>query len=238
MENSGQNRIGVLIPAFNEEPSVAEVVKGARQFAERVLVLDDGSTDRTGQAAAAAGAEVIRHPVNRGKGAALRTGLKALAERGCDPVIVLDGDGQHDPAEIPAFLSEVRQSGAEIVVGNRMSAAEGMPFVRYWTNRTMSFILSGLIGQKVPDSQCGYRLISARAIGMLPFATSNFDAESEMLIAAGRQGLKISSVSVRTIYGPEESKIRPGRDTVRFIRLILQNLFARGKRNCGEHKGR
>ncbi|MDP8235032.1 MAG: glycosyltransferase family 2 protein [Candidatus Erginobacter occultus] len=214
-----------MIPAFNEEAGVAEAVKGSRKFAGRVLVVDDGSADRTGKAAAAAGAEVIRHPVNRGKGAALRTGLRALAERGCDPVIILDGDGQHDPAEIPAFLDEASRSGAEIVVGNRMSSAEGMPFVRYWTNRTMSAIISRLAVRKVPDTQCGYRLLSAAAIDKLTFATSNYDTESEMLIEAGRKGIRISSVPVRTIYTGQVSKIRPGRDTVRFLRLLLRTLF-------------
>jgi len=228
MKVGTSRNLGVLIPAFNEQASVGEVVRRAAKFAGRVLVVDDGSADRTGEAAASAGAEVIRHPVNRGKGAALRTGLRALAARGCDPVIVLDGDGQHDPAEIPAFLAAARRTGAELVVGNRMDSAGEMPLVRYWTNRTMSAILSGLIGQKVPDSQCGYRLLSARAISALPISTSNYDAESEMLIGAGKLGFRISSVPVRTIYGQEVSKIRPGRDTVRFIRLVLRTLF-RGK---------
>lgn len=227
MKDSTPQTPGVLIPAFNEEASVAAVVKGAKKFAGRILVVDDGSVDGTAPAATAAGAEVIRHPVNRGKGAALRTGLKSLVERGSDSVIILDGDGQHDPSEIPVFLDEARRSGAEIVVGNRMPSAAGMPPVRYWTNRMMSAILSRLIGQKVPDSQCGYRFLSVRAIENLPFSSSNYDAESEMLIEAGRRGLKISSVPVRTIYGGAISRIRPGRDTLRFIRLLLRSLFTK-----------
>ena len=200
-------------------------MRGARKYSDRVLVVDDGSADRTAQAAAAAGAEVIRQPENRGKGAALRTGLKALVDRGSDPVIVLDGDGQHDPGEIPAFLAEALRSGAGIVVGNRMAAAESMPFVRYWTNRTMSAILSRLAGEKIPDTQCGYRLLSAETVGKLSFATSNYDTESEMLIEAGRKGVRISSVPVKTIYRGEVSRIRPGRDTVRFLRLLLRTFF-------------
>ena len=216
---------GVLIPSYNEEARVGQVVREARKHADRVLVVDDGSADRTAQAAAAAGAEVIRHRENLGKGAALKTGLKALVERGSDPVIVLDGDGQHDPAEIPGFLAEARRSGAGIVLGNRMAAAESMPFVRYWTNRTMSAILSRLAGQKVPDTQCGYRLLTADVIGKLSFATSNYDTESEMLIEAGKLGFGISSVPVKTIYRGEVSRIRPGRDTVRFLRLLLRTLL-------------
>ncbi len=225
MVNNGKNQVGILIPAFNEEASVGAVVKEATKYADRILVLDDGSTDRTGASAAAAGAEVIRHPVNRGKGRALETGLRALVARGCDPVIIVDGDGQHDPAEIPAFLAVARSSSAAIVVGNRMATAESMPKVRYWTNRTMSAILSRLIGQKVPDSQCGFRLLTAEVIQMLSFSTGNYDTESEILIEAGRRGFGISSVPIRTIYAGEVSRIRPGRDTLRFIRLLFRSLF-------------
>ncbi len=225
MKDSTTKTPGVLIPAYNEEVRVGQVVRETRKHLGRVLVVDDGSTDRTAEAAAAAGAEVIRHPENLGKGAALKTGLKALVERGCDPVIVLDGDGQHDPAEIPAFLAEARRSGARIVVGNRMAAAESMPKVRYWTNRTMSAIISRLAGRKVPDTQCGYRLLAAEVVGKLSFATSNYDTESEMLIEAGKLGFGISSVPVKTIYSGEVSRIRPGRDTVRFLRLLLRTLL-------------
>ncbi len=237
MKDSTAKTPGVLIPAFNEEAAVGAVVKGALKHAGRVLVVDDGSSDRTGETAAAAGAEVIRHPVNRGKGGALRTGLRALAERGSDPVIVIDGDGQHDPGEIPDFLTEARRSGAGIVVGNRMTAAASMPRVRYWTNRVMSAVISRLTGVEIPDSQCGYRLITAGVIKQLSFSTSNYDTESEMLIEAARKGVGISSVPVRSIYSGQASRIRPGRDTVRFLRLLFRSLRPLKKMNRGERGG-
>ncbi len=238
MKDSGEKTTGVLIPAFNEEAAVGAVVKGALKYAGRVLVVDDGSSDRTGRAAAAAGAEVIRHPENRGKGGALRTGLRALAGRGSDPVIVLDGDGQHDPNEIPDFLAEARRSGAGIVVGNRMASSSSMPRVRYWTNRVMSAVISRLTGVEIPDSQCGYRLVAAGVIGKLSFSTSNYDTESEMLIEAARKGVAISSVPVRSIYSGQASRIRPGRDTVRFLRLVFRHLFPAHTRRARRLNGK
>ncbi|MFH1037351.1 MAG: glycosyltransferase family 2 protein [PVC group bacterium] len=224
MERRSPPEAAALIPAYNEAGRIADVVKGARQFVSRVLVVDDGSADETAARAAGAGAEVIRQPVNRGKGAVLRTGFEALTAGGADPIIVLDGDGQHDPAEIPAFLDAARRTGAEIVVGNRMQAASAMPPVRYWTNRVMSKILSRLIGQEVPDSQCGYRLITRRVLERLSLTTGNYDTESEMLIQASRLGFTIRSIPVKTIYTGQTSKIHPGRDTLRFIKLVLRNL--------------
>jgi len=218
--------VSVLIPAFNEGEYIADVVKGTLQFVSRVLVIDDGSADRTVSIAEEAGAEVICHQDNRGKGAALQTGFEALLEDGSEAIVVLDGDGQHDPAELPAFIKCAEESGAGIVIGNRLADAAGMPRVRYWTNRTMSIILSWLSRQKIPDSQCGYRLIRREVLESINFTTENYDLESEMLILASRLGFKIASVPIKTIYTGQVSEIKPGMDTLRFFRLILKYLTA------------
>lgn len=219
------SHVSVLIPAYNEAGSISEVVRGAKQFVSRVLVVDDRSTDQTDSLAREAGAEVISQPVNRGKGTALRLGFETLLAGGSDAVMVLDGDGQHDPEEIPNFIKRARQSGAGIVLGNRMEDASGMPPVRYCTNRTMSRIISWLCKQEIPDSQCGYRLVGRPVIEQLTFTTGNYDTESEMLIQAARRGFTITSIPIRTIYTGQESKIHPGRDTLRFIRLIIRNII-------------
>lgn len=218
--------ISVLIPAFNEGEYIAEVVKGALRFVSRVLVVDDGSTDRTVSIAKEVGADVACHPVNRGKGAALQTGFEVLLSTGSEAIIVLDGDGQHDPVELPAFIKCAFESGAGIVIGNRLADADGMPLVRYWTNRTMSMILSWLSRQKIPDSQCGYRLIRREVLERINFTTENYDLESEMLILASGLGYKIDSVPIKTIYTGQVSEIKPGMDTLRFLRLILKYLTA------------
>jgi UDP-N-acetylglucosamine---dolichyl-phosphate N-acetylglucosaminyltransferase len=220
------SRVSVLIPAFNEGEYIAEVVKGILKIVSRVLVVDDGSADQTVPVSRAAGAEVICHTINRGKGAALQTGFEALLAEGSEAVIVLDGDGQHDPDELPKFINCADESGAGIVLGNRLSDASGMPRIRYWTNRTMSIILSWLSGQRIPDSQCGYRLIRREVLESINFTTRNYDMESEMLILASRLGFKIASVPIKTIYTGQVSEIKPGRDTVRFFRLIFKYLTA------------
>ncbi len=221
-----QSNVSVLIPAFNEGEYIAEVVKGALRSVSRVLVVDDGSGDQTVIVSNESGAEVICHPVNRGKGAALRTGFEALLADGSEAIVVLDGDGQHDPEELPAFIKRAEESNAGIVVGNRLADAAGMPQVRYWTNRTMSMILSWLSRQKIPDSQCGYRLIRREVLERINFTTENYDLESEMLILASRLGFKIASAPIKTIYTGQVSEIKPGRDTLRFIKLIFKYLTA------------
>ena len=221
--------ICVLIPAYNEEKTIAGVVERARKVARKVVVADDGSTDRTVEKAEEAGAEVIRHPVNQGKGVALLDGFKHIFSQGWPWLIVVDGDGQHPPEEIPAFVKTAETTGASIVVGNRMKDIAAMPAIRFYTNWLTSSIISLLIRQKVPDSQCGFRLIKRDVFEAIDFRTRNYDTESEMLIEAGRKGFTIASVSIPTIYADQASKIRPGQDSWRFVRLIFRSLFAPGK---------
>ncbi len=214
----------ILVPAFNEEVHIAEVITGARRYVDKVVVVDDGSTDSTAEIAESSGAEVIRHQINLGKGASLKTGFERAFARGFDPVIVLDGDGQHDPREIPLFLETAEKSGADIVVGNRMGNIKSMPLIRYLTNRLTSFFVSRLAKQSVPDSQCGYRLVNRKAFRSLKLKTVRYDTETEMLIEAGRAGCRIASAPIKTIYGIEKSAINPARDTLRFIRLVCRYL--------------
>ncbi|MGB8356856.1 MAG: glycosyltransferase family 2 protein, partial [Chthoniobacteraceae bacterium] len=189
---------------------------------DHVVILDDGSPDATAAKAREAGAEVIVHEVNRGKGAAIKTGLKALTDRGFQYIQILDGDGQHLPEEIPRFLDEANHSQSHIILGNRMSDVEEMPFVRKMTNRFMSWQISHVCRQIIPDSQCGFRMIHRDLAPSLFCETDAFDYETEMLLIAARAGFKISAVPVSTVYGEEKSKIRPIRDTIRFYKLMAR----------------
>ena len=209
-----------LIPAFNEAARVADVVRRAKAHVREVVVIDDGSSDQTSAVAREAGATVIRHDQNQGKGASIIRGLDYFAKSSADFAILLDADGQHDPAEIPKFVEQVRQAGAGIVCGTRMQDTKEMPAVRLWTNRFTSWLTSKLVRQRIPDSQCGYRLLSRSVLTDLKFSTARFETETEMLIQAGRAGHKIVSVPVRTIYEPGRvSRIRPWQDTARFFKL-------------------
>ena len=234
MKEQGQKTaVCVLIPAYNEAEQIGEVVEQSKEFVDRVLVVDDGSSDKTAALAEKAGAEVIRHPQNRGKGAALRTGFEKLLGSDCGSVIVLDADGQHQPSEIKTFIQAAEETGADIIIGDRMADSAAMPRIRYYTNRVMSSLLSGVCRQKVPDSQCGYRLIGRNVLETIKFKTSNYDTESEMLIEASRHGFRLGSVPIKTIYTGQISTIRPLRDTWRFIRLLAGSCHTQKKPEIG-----
>lgn len=215
-----RGNVAALIPAYREERHIFDVARRTLAQLDHVLVMDDGSPDATAQKAREAGVEVISHEVNRGKGAAIKTGLKALAERGFQYIQILDGDGQHLPEEIPRFIEEANRSHAHMILGNRMSDTEKMPFVRKMTNRFMSWQISSVCGQMIPDTQCGFRMIH-RDIAPLLFCESNaYDYETEMLLIVSKAGYRISPVPVSTVYGGETSKIHPVRDTIKFFKLM------------------
>jgi glycosyltransferase involved in cell wall biosynthesis len=219
-----RSNVAALIPSYFEERHIREVAERVRAQVDTVLVVDDGSTDRTADEARAAGVEVIRHEVNQGKGAAIKTGLRALSERpGIEYIIILDGDGQHLPEEIPAFIDEANASGAAMVLGNRMSDTRTMPLVRRLTNQFMSWSISQLCGQPIPDSQCGFRMLKRDLAPALLLSSNHYDYETEMLIVAARKGCEIKAVPVSTVYGDEVSKIRPVRDTLRFFKLVIRS---------------
>lgn len=217
-----RSNVAALIPAYFEERAIADVARRTRTQLDTVVVVDDGSTDATESEAKKAGVEVIRHTVNQGKGAAIKTGLRALSQRdGIEYILILDGDGQHLPEEIPAFLAEANQSRAAMLVGNRMSDLRRMPFVRKLTNRFMSWTISRACGQPIPDTQCGFRMIHRELAPVLcDTESSKYDYETEMLVIASRRGCRIGAVPVSTVYGEEKSKIHPVCDTIRFIKLM------------------
>lgn len=222
MSDSFANRTNVaaLIPAYREENHICDVAKRALAQLDHVLVVNDGSPDATADRARESGAEVITHEVNRGKGAAIKTGLKTLTERGFKYIQILDGDGQHLPEEIPRFLEEANRSQSHVVLGNRMTDVETMPFVRKMTNRFMSWQISSVCGQPIPDTQCGFRMIHRDVAPLLFCETDAFDYETEMLLIASQAGFKVAAVPVSTVYGDEESKIHPVRDAIKFFKLM------------------
>jgi len=215
-------KVAALIPAFLEEAHIADVVRRTRKCLPHVFVVDDGSPDETGARARAAGAEVISHPRNLGKGAAIKTGLREVLKREFDYAVLLDGDGQHLPEEIGRFLSAGAEHNAGIFIGNRMVDTTGMPPVRLLTNRFMSWQIGLLCGCRVPDSQCGFRMLRRDVIPDFFCESNAYDYETEMILVAGRAGHRIISVPVTTVYGDEQSKIRAFQDSYRFFRLMAR----------------
>lgn len=214
-----------VIPAYNPGPSLVTVVQAVTRelgSPDRVLVINDGSTDGAVEKARAAGVTVLEHERNEGKGVALRTGFAAALAIGAEWVFTLDADGQHDPREMGAFLIEARAGRSDLLIGDRMADTRDMPWIRVFTNRFTSSVISLLAGQRIKDSQSGYRLISAPVLRALELRFDRFDAESEILVKAARAGFRIGEVPIRTIYGEERSTIRPFRDTLRFIALVAR----------------
>src|SRR5687767_9761547 len=178
--------------------SIGVVVRAALQYVRAVWVVDDGSRDRTGADAEQAGAAVIRHEVNLGKGASLRDGLSAARAGGYALAVTMDGDGQHDPSDIPHLLAAAYE-GADLVVGNRMESCANMPRIRRFVNRWMSRRLGRRLGVECPDSQCGFRVIRLDAWARLNLRQNRFEVESEMLAAFARAGLKIAFVPIKCL---------------------------------------
>jgi glycosyltransferase involved in cell wall biosynthesis len=216
------DRFCAVIPALNEAARIGNVVSGARPHVETVIVVDDGSSDDTAGAAAQAGATVLRHETNKGKGRALDTGIKWAVEQGYDAVITMDADGQHLAVEIPRFTEAFIKDHPDIVIGTRMKNTKGMPFVRLGTNYVTSAIISMVARKRITDTQSGYRLLKCDTACRLTTKSARYDAESEILVKACREGFAIQEVAVSTVYGDEKSKIHPVKDTIRFIRLVLR----------------
>ena len=211
-----------VIPAYNEAKHIGNVVRRTRQELEHVLVVDDGSTDQTAEEARAAGAELLIHPQNRGKGESIKAGLRYWAERGFTWLIILDADGQHRPEEIERMLSAADGDGAALFIGNRMNDVRSMPLIRRVVNRYMSRKISRICGQQVPDTQCGFRMLHRELVPEVLSGANRFDYETEMLIVASRKGFRIASVPITTVYSDEVSSIHPVRDTLRFFKLMRQ----------------
>lgn len=216
-----ENNIFIVIPTYNEAKTIGHIVSALEKRGFRIVVVDDGSMDKTIVEANKFGAEIIAHAKNAGKGCSVREGLAYALENDCEAAITMDGDGQHSLNDIDKFLDEYKRSGADLILGNRLHNPKEMPFIRRCTNIFMSFIISLLVTEKVGDSQCGYRLISRKGIENMKLSTANYEIESEMIMEAKRRGLITSSVNIESIYAGETSQINPFLDTFRFLRFIF-----------------
>jgi glycosyltransferase involved in cell wall biosynthesis len=222
---TGAPRLLALVPAHDEERRIAWVVEGAANYLP-VLVVDDGSTDGTAAAAQSAGARVVEQRPNQGKGAALRAGFVAALADGAEAVVTLDGDGQHDPAEIPSFLAaQARRAAAgrpvELLIGRRDFSL--MPPARRIANVLGTAVLSVAVGRVVPDNQSGYRLVGQRLMAaMLDSREHGFAFEVEMIAVCLRERWPIGWLPIRTIYGDERSHIRPVAHLREFLRVALR----------------
>ncbi len=192
-----QNKIWAVIPARNEERNISKVVRNAKKHAGCVVLVDDGSADNTALFGGKAGALVLRHVVNLGKGAALKTGCDFAVKKGARFIVVLDADAQHNPEDIPRFAQKLEKY--DIVFGHRKPSSK-MPFIFRFGNRFISAATKFLYGISLNDTQCGFRAFSKEAYRKIRWNAVDYSMESEMIARAGRQRLKYVQIPIQTIY--------------------------------------
>jgi glycosyltransferase involved in cell wall biosynthesis len=218
-------RIAAVIPAFNEAGTIAAVVQGLRSSVAEVIVVDDGSTDETAERARAAGANVLVHERNLGKGHAVRTGLARVLAGDFTHVLLLDGDMQHLPVEAPRLIHAAETSQADVVIGERVFKRSEMPASRFHANRVGSRALSWFVGVPLGDTQCGFRVFRTDAVRPLGLSATGYEIETEMLVKVRRRGGRVASVPVTAVYTGQRSKLRPVRDTTRTCFLAVYYRF-------------
>lgn len=189
-----------VVPAWNEEHTIGEVLDGLRPCVDRIVVVDDGSTDRTAEIASGRGVGVVRHAVNRGLGAAIGTGIAAALATGADAILTFDADGQHAPEDVPAVVQQILDGLADLVIGTRLADPRGMPVVRRLANTAGNLTTRILFGARVTDSQSGFRAFSRRAAELIRIKTDRMEVSTEIIAEAHRLGLRIAEVPIQSRY--------------------------------------
>ena len=222
---SGSIHAVAVIPAFNEAATIGQVVEGLRGQVDHILVVDDGSTDVTASVARRAGAEVLAHGTNRGKGHAVRSAIEWLATRDFTHALILDGDMQHLPSEAHLLLEAAARTGVDMVLGQRRFERQAMPASRYYANRLGSRALSRFVGSRFSDTQCGFRVVRVDALRGIRLRARGYEIETEMLVKLSRRRARITTVPVTAVYAGQRSKLRPVRDTTRTCFLAVYYRF-------------
>lgn len=208
-----------VVPAFNEARFISNVIHSAKKYVDKVIVIDDGSTDDTQEIARKCGAVVHSNEKNVGKWFALKKGFSLALEMEADIVITIDGDGQHNPHEIPKFLNALLNE-ADVAIGVRKYKGK-MPIIRKISNYLTTSIINSLFSLKISDSQCGYRAYSRKAIKNLEISSEGYEGETESIIRLGKTSLIIDEIPIQTLYGIEISKMSTVRDTWRFLKTVF-----------------
>lgn len=231
-------KIAAVIPARNEARTIRQVVSAAAEQVDRVIVIDDGSTDRTVAELDGFDIDLIRHETAGGKAAALAAGFKQALTTGCDWVVTLDGDGQHDPTDISRLLEAARAHPEHLIIGARVRQRHRQPGIRKFANRFADFWISWASGQRVPDSQTGYRVYPRGLLEKVRPSTARrhgFVYETAMLIDGARAGHPCLAVAIDSVYQDDArpSYFRPGRDVWEifwfvFRRILLRALYLQG----------
>ncbi len=210
-----------IVPFFNEEPTLGNLLKILLNFVDFIIAVNDGSTDNWKQNVPESNRVLfLHHSVNLGKGAALRTGIKKALELNFQNIVTIDADFQHDPTFVPKFLEKLKT--CQIVVGNRLSDVSSMPLPRRASNFITSFLLSLKSGVKIKDSQCGFRAFRREVLESIIAEENGFEAESVMLIKAAKENFSICFVEIPTFYGNDNSKMKNLKAIAGFVKILFK----------------
>lgn len=193
-------KIIAVIPAYNEEKTIGEVIKETKKYVSQVIVADDASSDRTAEIARKEGATVYHHIINRGVGGALGMGFKAALQNETEIIVILDADGQHDPSDIPRLVKPILNNSADVVIGSRFLNQQKMPILRRIYNKIANFVTYLLFGIKTTDSQSGFRAFSQKALGAIDIKTNGPEVCSEIIKEIGQKKLRLAEVPIKAIY--------------------------------------
>jgi len=213
-----KGKIWAVIPAYNEGKNISPIVRKTKRYITNVVVIDDGSRDNTGESAGKAGAFVLSHAVNLGKGAALKTGCDYAISRKAEGIVVLDADAQHNPDDIPRFIEKLGRY--DIIFSYRKSSRK-MPMVLRFGNWFISWIVALLYGINLNDTQCGFRAFTKQAYGRIRWNASNYSMESEMISKAGKERLKYVQIPIQTIYSDKYK----GTTVVDGVKIVLNMVW-------------
>lgn len=217
---------GIIIPAYNVASQVASVLDCVLKYVnkERIYLIDDGSDDNTLEVGKSKGVTVYRNEKNQGKGRALRTGFDLALSQGVDSVFTIDGDGQHDPNYIPDFIQCMQSDTCDMVVGWRDFRIGKMPIDRIFSNVLSSLLVSIILNKKIPDSQCGFRLISVNLLKQITLTSVKYEIETELILKTVFRKCKLSFLPIESLYCAHHSNIRRFRDSLRFCNLLKDFL--------------
>jgi len=229
------NKIAILIPAYNEGKSIKKTINNCLKYGLDIIIVNDGSTDNTKEVLKEFENKkniiIINHDINKGKGEALKTGFNYIVNNNYLGVITIDADGQHDANEIQCFLDQLKNNNYDLIVGSRFKDTQGMPFIRKFANFFTSWIISLIAGKKIEDVQSGFRYINYDILKNIKLETKNFDTEPELILKASWYNYKIANIPIKTIYsiGEIKSHINPIVDTIKFLKLVTKSIFLKRK---------
>jgi glycosyltransferase involved in cell wall biosynthesis len=219
----------ILIPAYNAGETISLLLNelaSLRQKPLKITVVDDGSVDDTFEKCKLFDVEILRNRENRGKGSALKKGFQTfLEDSNAAYLLCMDADLQHPVSSIPDFLQKAAETRSSFIIGSRLRSVKAMPFHRILSNAITSRLLSSITGQKIEDSQCGYRLIHRKVLENVSLDENGYQLESELLLKAAKAGIEINFLPIETIYASEKSHMRHFRDTYLFIGLVLRHIL-------------